>query len=39
VEKDDVIIYGAGFILEGDESGRGLNFVDDATNITVKNLQ
>ena len=39
VEKDDVIIYGGGFILEGDGSGRGLDFVDDVTNITVKNLQ
>ena len=39
VEKDDVIFYGAGFILEGDGSGRGLDFVDNVTNITVKNLQ
>jgi parallel beta-helix repeat protein len=39
IEKNNVAIYGAGFILEGDGSGRGLDFSDSTTNITVKNLQ
>jgi len=39
VEKDDVVVDGAGFTLQGDGSGRGIDLYDDSTSITIRNMQ
>ena len=39
VEKDNVVVDGAGFTLQGDASGRGLDLYDDSTSITIKNMR
>jgi parallel beta-helix repeat protein len=38
VEKDDVVIDGAGYILQGEGSGRGIN-LGKRCNVTIKNMQ
>jgi len=39
VEKDDVVVDGAGYTLQGDGSGRGIDLYDDSTTITIRNIQ
>jgi parallel beta-helix repeat protein len=39
VEKDNVVVNGAGFTLQGDGNGRGIDLYDDSTGITVRNMQ
>jgi len=39
VEKDNVVVNGAGFTLQGDGNGRGIDLYDGSTGITVRNVQ
>jgi parallel beta-helix repeat protein len=39
VERDNLVVDGAGYTLQGDGSGRGIDLYDDSTSITVKNMQ
>jgi len=39
VEKDNVVVDGAGYTLQGDGSGRGIDLYDDSTSITIRNVQ
>ena len=38
VEKDNIIVYGASYTLQGTGSGNGISLVD-RSNVTVKNMQ
>jgi parallel beta-helix repeat protein len=39
VERDNLVVDGAGYTLQGDGNGRGIDLYDDSTSITVKNMQ
>ena len=39
VERDNLVVDGAGYTLQGDGSGRGIDLYDDSTSITVRNMQ
>ena len=39
VEKDNVVVDGAGYTLQGDGNGRGIDLYDDSTSITIRNMQ
>jgi len=38
VEKDNVVVNGAGFTLQGDGNGRGIDLYDGSTGITEFSL-
>jgi len=39
VERDNLVVDGAGYTLQGDGSGTGIDLYDDSTSITVRNMQ
>jgi parallel beta-helix repeat protein len=39
VEKDNIVVDGSGYTLQGDGSGRGIDLYDDSTSITIRNMQ
>jgi parallel beta-helix repeat protein len=38
IERDNLVVDGADYTLQGDGSGRGIDLYDDSTNITVRNM-
>jgi parallel beta-helix repeat protein len=39
VERENIVVDGAGYVLEGTHSGTGINVASNIGNVTIKNMQ